>query len=84
MRLEDLQPDIAVRGILPDVFMADRRKRLLALIEQATGTTAYVGTAEEEGQDIDVDEGTAEAELAFEEVRRSGNTLTVGQSARHF
>jgi hypothetical protein len=36
-----------------DEFMADRQKKLLALIEQATGKTAYTGTVPEEGEDVD-------------------------------
>ena len=48
-----------------DAFMEDRQQRLLALIEQATGKAAYVGTAEEEGQDVEVDEDAAEAELTI-------------------
>ncbi len=44
-------------------FMAHRQKRLLALIEQATGKAAYVGAAEEEGEDVEVDEDTVEADL---------------------
>ncbi len=43
-------------------FMEDRQQRLLALIEQATGKAAYVGTVEEEGQDVEVDEDAAEAD----------------------
>ena len=44
-------------------FMADRQKRLLALIEQATGKAAYVGDVEEEGEDAEVDEDDVEAKL---------------------
>ena len=46
-------------------FMADRQKRLLALIEQATGRAAYIGTVQEEGEDVEADEDTAEAELTI-------------------
>lgn len=46
-----------------DAFMADRQKRLLALIEEATGKSAYTGTAPEEGEDVESDEDTAEAGL---------------------
>jgi hypothetical protein len=35
-------------------FMADRQKRLLTLIEQATGKLAYAGAAQEEGEEADV------------------------------
>jgi hypothetical protein len=45
-----------------DAFMADRQKRLLALIEQATGKTAHVGDFQEEGFDVEADEDTIEAE----------------------
>ncbi|MBT9158373.1 MAG: hypothetical protein DDT36_01379 [Firmicutes bacterium] len=46
-------------------FMADRQKRLLALIEQATGKVAYVGDVQEEGEDVEADEATMEAELTI-------------------
>jgi hypothetical protein len=46
-------------------FMADRQKRLLTLIERATGKAAYVGTAQEEGEDVEVDQDTVEAELTI-------------------
>jgi hypothetical protein len=45
-----------------DAFMADRQKRLLALIEQATGKSAYTGTDPEEGEDAETDPDTIEAE----------------------
>jgi hypothetical protein len=45
-------------------FMADRQKRLLALIEQATGKAAYSGTVPEEGIDVEVDEDAVEAAMA--------------------
>lgn len=45
-----------------DVFMTDRQKRLLALIEQATGKASYCGDAQEEGEDVEADEDTVEAE----------------------
>jgi hypothetical protein len=48
-----------------DAFLADRQKRLLALIEQATGKAAYLGSVEEEGQDMEADEDTVEAELTI-------------------
>ncbi len=48
-----------------DAFMADRQRRLLALIEQATGRTAYVGDVQEEGEDVESDEDTVEAELTI-------------------
>jgi hypothetical protein len=45
-----------------DAFMADRQKRLLALIEQATGKSSYIGDVQEEGEDVEADEDTVEAE----------------------
>jgi len=48
-----------------DAFMVDRQKRLLALIEQATGKAAYAGDAQEEGVDVEADEDTVEAELTI-------------------
>src|SRR5215472_16466102 len=38
-----------------EAFMEDRQNRLLALIEMATGKTAYSGTAAEEGEDVEFD-----------------------------
>lgn len=46
-----------------DAFMADRQKQLLALIENATGKAAYIGTVQEEGEDIEADSDTIEAEM---------------------
>ena len=46
-------------------FMADRQKRLLALIEQATGKAAYAGSVQEEGEDAEADEDTVEAKLTI-------------------
>jgi hypothetical protein len=48
-----------------DAFMADRQGRLLALIEQATGKAAYIGEIQEEGDDVEADEDTLEAELTI-------------------
>ena len=48
-----------------DAFMEDRQKQLLALIEQATGKAAYVGDAQEEGDNVEADEDTIEAELTI-------------------
>jgi hypothetical protein len=45
-----------------DAFMADRQKRLLALIEKATGKAVYSGNIQEEGEDAESDDDTAEAE----------------------
>ena len=44
-------------------FMADRQKRLLGLIELATGKAAYTGDAVEEELDVETDEDTLEAEM---------------------
>ena len=46
-------------------FMADRQKRLLALIEKATGKPSYVGDVLEEGEDMEGDEDAVEAELTI-------------------
>jgi hypothetical protein len=46
-----------------EAFMADRQKRLLALIEAATGKAAYAGSTAEEGEDVEVDADAAEAEM---------------------
>jgi hypothetical protein len=48
-----------------DAFMVDRQKRLLTLIEQATGKAAYTGTVPEEGEDVEEDADTVEAELTI-------------------
>src|SRR6266404_1313260 len=45
-----------------EAFMTDRQKRLLGLIEQATGKAAYTGTVADEGEDVEDDADTAEAE----------------------
>jgi hypothetical protein len=54
-----------VRADSFEAFMADRQKRLLALIEKAMGKAAYVGDEPEEGEDVDGDEDTIEAELTI-------------------
>ncbi|MHB1956528.1 MAG: GmrSD restriction endonuclease domain-containing protein [Sulfobacillus sp.] len=46
-----------------EAFMVDRQKRLLYLIEQATGNAGYTGEAPEEGVDVGADEDTVEAEM---------------------
>ena len=48
-----------------DDFMVDRQKQLLALIEQATGKAAYVGSVQEEGEENEVDENAAEAAMTI-------------------
>lgn len=46
-----------------DAFMLDRQKQLLVLIENATGKAAYRGAAPEEGEDVEADPDTIEAEM---------------------
>jgi hypothetical protein len=48
-----------------DDFMADRQRQLLSLIEQATGKVAYAGSYPEEGEDVEVDEESLEAEYTM-------------------
>lgn len=50
-----------------EAFMADRQKRLLGLIEQATGKAAYTGEVPEEGVDVGVDEESVEADMIIAE-----------------
>jgi hypothetical protein len=54
-----------LRGDSFDEFMADRQARLLALIEAATGKSAYGGSDEDEGSDVEDDEEAAEASLTI-------------------
>lgn len=46
-------------------FMVDRQKGLLRLIEQATGKVVYTGDVKEEGEDVEADEDTVEANLTM-------------------
>ena len=46
-----------------DAFMVDRQKRLLGLIEQATGKAAYTGEVAEEGLDVEGDADAIEAKM---------------------
>jgi hypothetical protein len=48
-----------------DAFMEDRQKRLLGLIEEATGKSVYSGNAQEEGVDVEADDDAVEAELTL-------------------
>jgi hypothetical protein len=48
-----------------EAFMADRQKRLLALIEKAMGKAAYVGDEPEEGEEFESDDDAMEAELTI-------------------
>ena len=45
-----------------EAFMKDRQKRLLTLIEHATGKASYVGDVPDEGENDEADEDTIEAE----------------------
>ena len=54
-----------VRSDSFESFMADRQKRLLALIEQATGKAAFVGEAGEEGVEVEADDDAVEAEMTI-------------------
>lgn len=44
-------------------FMEDRQKRLLGLIEQATGKASYSGNVPEEGEDIETIEDSSESAM---------------------
>ncbi|AIA30415.1 GmrSD restriction endonuclease domain-containing protein [Leptospirillum ferriphilum] len=46
-----------------EAFMTDRQKRLLGLIEKATGKTAYKGEVPEKGIDVGIDEESRESEM---------------------
>jgi hypothetical protein len=48
-----------------EAFMEDRQRRLLALIERATGNSAYTANIPEEGADAEADADTIEAELTI-------------------
>ena len=54
-----------LRGDSFEAFMVDRQKQLLALIEKATGKVAYTGSVQEEGEDVEADVDTVEAELTI-------------------
>jgi hypothetical protein len=54
-----------LRADLFEAFLEDRQRRLLALIEQATGKAPYRGDAREEGEDAETDDETAEADLTI-------------------
>lgn len=64
--------------------MADRQKRLLSLIEQATGRAAYIGDVPEEGEDVDLDEDTVETELtiAVEWLMMGSTIVTISGTSR--
>jgi hypothetical protein len=42
--------------------LLDRQQQLLTLIENATGKAAYIGSVQEEGEDVEADPDTIEAE----------------------
>ena len=48
-----------------DAFMQARQKRLLGLIEEAMGKSAYTGDAQDEGEDAEGDADAAEAEMVI-------------------
>lgn len=54
-----IEPTI-LRGDDFEAFMADRQKRLLGLIEQATGKAAYMGDIQDEGEDVENSEDEVE------------------------
>jgi hypothetical protein len=62
LRSHLIDPDL-LRNDQFDAFLVDRQKRLLGLIEQATGRTAYTGDVLEEGSDLDADESDLEASM---------------------
>lgn len=45
-------------------FMTARQKKLLGVIEQATGKTAYIGAEQEEGEDVESDNIEADLTIA--------------------
>jgi len=59
-----IDPD-ALRHNRFDAFMADRQKQLLRLIELATGKPAYAGEVAEEGEDLQSDEDSVEADMTI-------------------
>ena len=60
-----IEPDMLRRDDF-DSFMADRQKRLLALIEQATGKAAYMGDVQDEGEEVvDNEENIAVDKVSF-------------------
>jgi hypothetical protein len=61
-----------------NAFMDDRQKRLLTMIEKATGKAAYAGTVPEEGEDVESDPDAIEAELTNSAAR--GDTMITSES----
>ncbi|MGH9551610.1 MAG: hypothetical protein ACRD3W_19655, partial [Terriglobales bacterium] len=64
LRTHLMDPDLLRRDDF-DTFMTDRQRRLLVLIEKATGKEAYAGQIAEEGIDVAVDENAIEAEMTI-------------------
>ncbi len=64
LRSHLVDPDTLRRDAF-EAFMLDRQKRLLALIEEAMGKTAYMGEEQEEGVDVEVDADAVEAEMVI-------------------
>lgn len=64
LRSHLIDPD-ALRHDRFDAFLADRQRRLLRLIEQATGKPAYAGDRAEEGEDLEGDEDSVEADMTI-------------------
>lgn len=72
LRSHLIEPDF-LRADDFEGFMADRQKKLLALIESATGQAVYRGEAEE-GEDADGDEDEVEAQLTLSDAVRQTET----------
>lgn len=64
LRSHLIDPDI-LRLDEFEAFMADRQKRLLELIEQATGKAVYAGEQQEEGLDVEFDADMVEAGMVI-------------------
>ncbi|MHB1014303.1 MAG: GmrSD restriction endonuclease domain-containing protein [Desulfurivibrionaceae bacterium] len=64
LRSHLIDPEI-LRSDNIEAFMADRQKRLLGLIELATGKAVYAGEAQEEGVDVEADADAIEAEMVI-------------------
>lgn len=64
LRSHLIDPEIVRRDDF-EGFMADRQKRLLLLIEQATGKAVYGGLEQEEGVDVGEDADTVEAAMVI-------------------
>lgn len=61
LRSHLINPDLLRSNNFKD-FMVDRQKRLLELIEKATGKRVYMGEEKEEGVDIEIEEDMVESE----------------------